>query len=331
MRGFDFPGVRFMHLSPRIVLASGRPEARAQWRQSLPEGARVVEAAEVGLALETTRACATDLLVLDLTLPGGARSFLKVLGGSRAPDEAIPVLAVAPSRADALEALRDGALDALVEPPDPEELGLRAAGLLRTAAVRDGLRLRAAELERASLTDPLTGLGNRRQFDLRLREEFRRAERYRDSLSLLLVDLDHFKLINDRHGHLCGDDLLRSVSAALGASVRSIDILCRYGGEEFAVLLPRTALAGAAAVAQRTALAIAEARLETEDGSLLRITASVGVAAFPGEDVHEPTDLVRTADSALYRAKRGGRNRVCSYPSAEVPLLAPSNRGVGLC
>lgn len=320
-----------MQRSPRIVLASGRPDALAQWRQALPEGAQVVEAAEAGVALERTRALATDLLLLDLTLPGGARPFLQVLQGSRAPEEAIPVVAVGPSRADALEALREGALDALVDPVDLGELALRVECLLRTMAVRDGLRLRAAELERASLTDPLTGLGNRRQFDLRLREEFRRAERYRDSLALLLVDLDHFKAINDRHGHLCGDDLLRSVSGALGASVRSIDIVCRYGGEEFAVLLPRTSLEGAAAVARRTALAIAEARLETEDGSLLRVTASVGVATFPGEDVHEPTDLVRAADSALYRAKRAGRNRVCSYPSAEVPLLAPSTRGVGLC
>jgi diguanylate cyclase (GGDEF)-like protein len=249
-----------------------------------------------------------------------------VLGASRGED-AVPVLAIAGSRKAALAALRSGASDALCTPLDGEEGAARVEALLRGKHAHDRLRDRAQKLERLALTDSLTGLGNRRLFDTRLRQELSRAQRFRDPLALLLVDLDHFKKVNDTYGHPVGDEVLCAASAALVASVRSIDVVCRYGGEEFALVLPRTPLAGSLAVAQRVCHAVSQVRVAGQDA--LRISASVGVAAFPGEDVQGEQDLVRACDSALYRAKRSGRNCVCIWPAEDAFVLPPTRPGEG--
>lgn len=164
------------------------------------------------------------------------------------------------------------------------------------------------ERKRAS-TDPLTGLANRRSFTEALTHHAADADQPGE-LSLLMVDIDHFKEVNDTHGHLIGDRVIRFLAQVLQQHIKGQDLAARYGGEEFVVLLPRTGLRGASAVAEQIRQAMGEAKLVRSDNKqpLGRITVSIGVAAYqPGED---PVDLVNRADQALYRSKQGGRNKV---------------------
>lgn len=164
-----------------------------------------------------------------------------------------------------------------------------------------------------SVTDPLTGIPNRRHLFQQLDAEIVRANRFGTQLSFLMIDIDHFKHLNDTAGHSAGDDVLKQVSAILRRTVRKVDTVARYGGEEFVVLLPQVARAEALEVAEKLRKNVEEAPLEaarTQPGG--KVTISVGVANLPG-DATERTKLVDSADSALYASKRGGRNRVTAY------------------
>jgi len=158
-----------------------------------------------------------------------------------------------------------------------------------------------------AVTDGLTGLSNRKQLDAFLQEEFTRARRHHRDLSVLMIDIDHFKSINDSHGHLTGDTVLRGVAMILQKRLRPIDRLGRYGGEEFCALLPETGVASAARIAEELR-AIVESHVFVADESKIRVTVSIGVSAL--EAHMEPVDLYRVADEHLYAAKRAGRNRV---------------------
>jgi diguanylate cyclase (GGDEF)-like protein len=162
--------------------------------------------------------------------------------------------------------------------------------------------------------DGLTGVFNRRYFDTRCVEEITRAARYGGGVSVLMIDLDHFKTINDDFGHMIGDDVLRAVSTIFCRHLRKVDVVCRYGGEEFAVILPATQGGAAAAVANKLRCAVATTQYP---GVSLPVTISIGVAEFPSNGITRD-DIVRAADAALYQAKEDGRNRVC---------LAVSNAG----
>jgi diguanylate cyclase (GGDEF)-like protein len=167
------------------------------------------------------------------------------------------------------------------------------------------------ETLRLSRTDPLTGLLNRRAMEEKLQEELRRARRYRHPLSVIMADIDHFKLFNDTHGHPEGDLVLRKVAEALVAKARNIDFIARYGGDEFLIILPETSKTHALGVAERIRGAVAQTSFtnaETLPGR--RLTLSLGVATFP-DDLGEGGDLVQRADEALYAAKQTGRDRVC--------------------
>src|ERR687891_1857644 len=163
-------------------------------------------------------------------------------------------------------------------------------------------------VERQASTDGLTELPNRRHFEEALEGEITRAERFGGGIALILADLDDFKQVNDRHGHQAGDDVLRTFASILRATVREIDLPARYGGEEFAVLLPQTDIEGANRLAERLRRELASRPMSTLPGSLVAITASFGVAAFP--EAATPAALFAAADDALYRAKRRGKNCV---------------------
>jgi diguanylate cyclase (GGDEF)-like protein len=165
-------------------------------------------------------------------------------------------------------------------------------------------------VKRQAVTDELTQLANRRRFTETLSLEVRRAERFGDPLTLVLADLDDFKQINDRYGHQVGDEVLRRFADVLRESVRDFDLPVRFGGEEFAVLLPETGLEGGEQLARRLATALARLRLPETGADRAPVTASFGVASFPGARSAE--ELLSAADQALYRAKFEGKNRVAS-------------------
>jgi diguanylate cyclase (GGDEF)-like protein len=164
------------------------------------------------------------------------------------------------------------------------------------------------EAVRLSLTDGLTGLWNRRNFDLRLESELSRAVRFSEPFAVVFVELDQMKVVNDRHGHQAGDTVLIELARRLSEAVREVDLVARWGGDEFTLLLPKTGLAGALLLAEKIRAAVADAPFRVDTGAL-DITISVGVAAYP-EHGAAGKDLMAAADAAMYRAKARGRNRV---------------------
>lgn len=167
------------------------------------------------------------------------------------------------------------------------------------------------ELERLAQTDPLTGLANRRHFTTLAEQELSRALRYGGSLSVLMMDLDHFKRVNDTYGHKAGDAVLKRFAELVRAELREVDVVGRVGGEEFAVLLPETDAEHAREVAERLRCSVAAGEAEAGGGRMLRFTVSIGVASL-GEKRRDLDALLTSADRALYRAKSGGRNAVCA-------------------
>lgn len=168
-----------------------------------------------------------------------------------------------------------------------------------------------AELQLQSITDSLTGLFNRRHVFALAEREFQRARRFGRPLSAIMLDVDHFKQVNDTYGHAAGDQVLAEVARRLRASIRAIDLIGRYGGEEFVLVLPETELAGAGLLGERLRLAIAAAPVSTVGGALA-VTASLGVATTR-PDVSDVAALINQADQALYSAKQAGRNRVLPF------------------
>lgn len=203
--------------------------------------------------------------------------------------------------------------------------------LVRTIARELGGALRMATLVEESrltaTTDMLTGLLNRRAFLEWAVRELRRSERYRDPFSVVILDVDHFKHINDRHGHATGDAVLSFVGGMLPKAVRSCDVVARWGGEEFVLALPSTPLQGAVLVAERARRTLEEAQVASPNGALVPVTASFGVAQLTAGDSID--QLIDRADRAMYAAKSGGRNRVEAAEvgrdgHAHVPASAPS-------
>ena len=268
-----------------------------------------------GLTFADNPGLVANVVRLGAALPGreaGAMDRLVIFDGATAV-RGLSALKIFPLRAG------DQVIGTLV-------CGSRRSGGLPPAARSElaMLALQAAEAllrarlfeqaERLATTDGLTGLSNRRSLDAQLRERFAEAARYQRCLSFVLIDVDHFKKVNDGHGHPAGDTVLRGVAAIVAAQARETDRAARYGGEEMALLLPETGPAGARVIAERLRAAIEQSSHETESGSL-RVTVSLGVATFPSAGLETPEQLLEAADQALYRAKQGGRNRVESAPA----------------
>ena len=273
-------------------------------------------------AIRKVRSDPPDLVLLDMVLPD--MDGLEVLRLIKPLDEAqfLPVI-IQSAKSDVdskVAGLRIGAHDFLVKPFAEAELLARCATMLRIKHLQEKLREAQKALEEQSITDALTGLKNRRFFDERLHEEFKRAQRYGDHLSLIMIDLDDFKRVNDQHGHPGGDVVLHDAGALIRASIRDPDICARYGGEEFAVILPKTHMSGALAVAERIwrelgnkVYTLPAAARAGAPAPTLRVTASLGIAFYPSKDISSGELLLRYADQALYQAKKAGRNTICLY------------------
>jgi two-component system cell cycle response regulator len=273
-------------------------------------GMTVFEAASGAEAIEHLANEVPDLVVLGRTLPDmdGLDLLPRLKSGEL---EYLPVL-VASRRSETAEKVRGlqlGADDYLQRPCDPAELLARVTALLRTKKIHDRIRELQTRLEKMVVADPLTGLHNRRFLMDRLVQEMQRADRHGEPLAFAMIDLDGFKPVNDMCGHVVGDKVLRAVGGAIAKSVRASDVPARYGGDEFGIILPQTPAEGAMRVCERLLRAISDVVLKDEEGRMVKITASLGLAYYPAEDVETAEDLVHSADGALYGAKRAGKNR----------------------
>lgn len=198
-----------------------------------------------------------------------------------------------------------------------EELGMARIISNQSNIIIDNIRM-YEKIQRYAVADGLTGLYNHRYFQEQLEKEYSRSLRFHLMLSLIILDIDHFKNVNDEHGHQAGDVILKELSRLLKKCVREIDLVARYGGEEFVIILPETPKRNAIIVAERMRAAIQECDFP-HDPEPLRITASLGVAGYPEDDITTRLDIISKADLALYKAKRDGRNQVCLYsPQLEV-------------
>lgn len=205
-------------------------------------------------------------------------------------------------------AMAMGADDFLSKPVTPLELQIRVSSLLRIKQLTDALQEANAKLAQLAVTDPLTGLQNRRSLYEHLDREFCRKKRYERPFSLLLLDIDHFKSVNDTHGHQMGDRVLRLVADVLRSQIRAADVAGRFGGEEFMILAPETGKDAAFALAERIRRTVQKASAAAGEG-VPTVTISIGAGCTDGVQAATVEDLVRLTDEALYRAKREGRNR----------------------
>jgi diguanylate cyclase (GGDEF)-like protein len=207
--------------------------------------------------------------------------------------------------------LSAGADEFLTKPVNALELQIRMSSMLRIKRLADELERVNRDLAALATIDGLTQVANRRHVDRRLAEELKRARRYKHPLTCILIDIDHFKLVNDQYGHPIGDRVLVEVATAIRESIRATDLVGRFGGEEFIVLAPETPSISASAgvLAERIRQSIERRTKQKADEGLPRVTASLGVAST-NDKVANEDDLVKRADAALYRAKREGRNRV---------------------
>ncbi len=247
--------------------------------------------------------------LLDWLMPGmeGVEICRELSGRPDLPLIYTILLTVKKDKADIVDALDHGAFDFLSKPVHVEELRSRIAVGVRLIRAEDKLRGFAMEMKRLAVTDGLTGAYNRRYFFDQAKKEFYRSKRYDTPLSLLLMDIDHFKQVNDANGHLAGDEVLKALSDLCGKTLRESDVLSRYGGEEFAILLPETKSHQAFTQAERLRGALADFRLPHEE-RVIKITVSFGTASLIETD-NKIEDMINRADNALYKAKKEGRNR----------------------
>ena len=252
-----------------------------------------------------------DIVLCDLEMPGmDGYKFLRMVA-SREELQDIPVIMLTSHEEQEakIRGLEAGASDYVTKPFFPAELLARVKVQLKIKSLQDRLKERNQQLKELSQTDPLTGLANRRQLMEILTTEFDRCRRNETHFSLLMIDIDHFKTINDLYGHQEGDVVLRSLAELMLSHLRQYDSAARFGGEEFSLVLPETNPVEAAGVAERMRKAITSMRF-TGDIEELEISASIGVATIPLDKIDSVDALIRAADEALYEAKSNGRNRV---------------------
>jgi diguanylate cyclase (GGDEF)-like protein len=292
-------------------VADGSVVVRAVLREHLEEqGYAVVEAPDGEAALASCREAGPDALLLDVEMPG--LSGHDVLARLQDDDDLreIPVVFLTghSSTDDLVKAIEGGAHDYLRKPFEPAELLARVRAAVRVKTLEDELRRRNAELDLISRTDALTGLYNRRHLEEYLVQLLSAARRHGHPMALLMLDIDHFKAVNDTAGHAAGDAVLREVAARVRSTVRREDIPGRWGGEEFLLLLPYLGAEGVRALGERLRRCVGDRPVELSSGQVIPVTVSLGGAV--ALEAEGPEGLVRRADAALYDAKRAGRNRV---------------------
>jgi diguanylate cyclase (GGDEF)-like protein len=305
-------------IKARILLVEdNRAEADATRAYLDKCGYEVVWVESGTQALKAAKTRNIDCVVLDVLLPdiNGTEVCRWLKGNEDTRGLPIIMLTVKSSMQDKVEGLQLGADDYLPKPYDEIELNARIYASLRTKSLQDELRAKNRELQQMldrmelmAITDPLTGLFNRRKFEAIINAEFTRTWRYQSPLTCVMIDIDHFKQVNDEHGHRTGDHVLSEMTQIIRRNIREVDTPARWGGEEFVILLPETDSQGALSPARRILEQTAAASFSGLPAGL--VTVSIGIASAPDPQIDSGERLIDTADLAMYEAKRTGRNRI---------------------
>jgi len=300
---------------PKILVVDDIPSNVHVLSRILRDDYDIYFATDGEKALDLVQARLPDLVLLDIMMPGmdGYEVCARIKADPVTHDIPVIFISAKSEVEDETRGLEVGAIDFITKPISPP---------IVKARVRNHLLLkRQADLLRSlSFLDGLTGIANRRRFDETMAREWRRCGRSHQPVSLIILDVDHFKSYNDHYGHQAGDECLRALAEILGDQVkRSGDLVARYGGEEFVVLLPETENDGAERVAERLRSAVAESGIPHANSPVApHVTISLGVATMVPGGGFTPELLAQMADQLLYQAKRSGRNRV---QGAAVPAL----------
>jgi len=317
-------------MSRILIIEDSRYEAD-QVRALLEGGNLEVAVADTGAeGMKLAHRLVPDLILLDLILPDmDGREVCRWLRTNKGT-QIVPVIMVTARGkvADKVVGLKEGANDYIAKPFEPEELLARVDALLRTKRVQDRLiqdnqdsKKLLKILEKMAITDPVTGLHNRNFFRQALEHEYARSQRFGTMFSCLLMDVDHFKEINDTYGHEAGDQVLRELGKVIEEKKRTVDRLARYGGDELALLLPETPREKAEGAARRILDAVRKHsfRLDQKEP----VTLSIGISGLPDTELSGVRSVVLVADFALYQAKSLGRNR---FAAATAKMMNPDTR-----
>lgn len=314
--------------SARVLVAEDDPVYRRALQTLLARASFAVDTVDNGL--DALRACrkpdAPRVVILDWMMPG--MSGPEVCRALRAETgeryQYIILLTAKDAKTDTVTGLEAGADDYLTKPFDAQELLARLRAGTRILELQDKLLGAKKEMEYLATHDPVTGLWNRTAWNKLLVAEFERAHRNADTLAVLMIDIDHFKLVNDNFGHAAGDAVLENMGEMLRALVRAYDVVGRYGGEEFIIIAQQTSERSTQEYADRIRIALAEAAVDNGNASLT-VTVSIG-CAFAANLAHcTPEGMIRSADEALYAAKARGRNCVVVTETGSchpIPLVA---------
>jgi diguanylate cyclase (GGDEF)-like protein len=289
--------------------------ARESTAGCLRAGGYLVDAVESGQeVLDRVVQGSADLVLLDVMMPrmSGLETcrLLKAMGS----EAFVPVILVTGKTdiASRVEGLKIGADDYICKPVEDLELLARVSAMLRIKRMYDDVAAQRTKLRKLTAHDELTGLYNQRFVLTRLTEEFKRSERYHEPFACMMIDIDPIRSLSPGGGWVADDALIKGVAERIQKSVREVDILARYGGDSFLLLLPSTHFAGSLAVAERVWREICEQTLEVE-GIARKVTVSIGIALYPSMDIRTKEALVKAMEEALAQAKRAGGNRICAF------------------
>jgi two-component system cell cycle response regulator len=298
-------------ITGRILVVDDRGNSVGRIRQALRRPFELVITESPTEAIELAGSREFDLVMISLSLKAGDGlrlcTQLKTIDGLRQT----PVVLITDAHETQMvfRALDLGVNDYIIRPIDSNELRARVRTQLRRKLYQDRLRNMVTKAVEFAITDPLTGLYNRRYLDAHLRSALSRAAATEKPVCVLIFDIDHFKAINDAYGHDAGDDVLTGFSDRLRLGVRGIDLVSRYGGEEFLLVMPDTDAQFAASVAERLRSDVEKLPFTSSSGASIPVTVSIGIAEWQGLS-DTPDILIKRADKALFAAKRAGRNRV---------------------